>query len=94
MRPTSKLLFFLLLLLAANGLLVVHQRLEQRKFRNVLDNYRNLVAELQLTDLCITTEARYTRNPAVSDPVVPFMDHPGAIEHFPSGTFFRPPQNQ
>lgn len=44
-----------------------------------------------LTDLCVSTEARYTRHPAVSDPVVPFMDHPGAIEHFPSGSFWAPP---
>jgi hypothetical protein len=43
---------------------------------------------LGLTDLCIATEARYTRHPAVSDPLVPFMDHPGALEHFPSGSFW------
>ena len=47
---------------------------------------------LGLTDLCISTEARYTRHPAVSDPMAPFMDHPGAIEHFPSGSFWTPPQ--
>lgn len=47
---------------------------------------------LGLTDLCVSTEARYTRHPAVSDPVVPFMDHPGAIEHFPTGSFWVPPR--
>lgn len=41
-----------------------------------------------LTDLCIATEARYTRHPAVSDPMAPFMDHPKAIEHFPTGSFW------
>ena len=46
---------------------------------------------LGLTDLCIATEARYTRHPAVSDPVAPFMDHPEAIEHFPTGSFWAPP---
>lgn len=51
----------------------------------------SLVSALGLTDLCVTTEARYTRHPAVSDPVTPFMDHPGAIEHFPSGSFLAPP---
>lgn len=45
---------------------------------------------LGLSDLALSTEARYTRHPAASDGVVPFMDHPGAIEHFPSGSFFRP----
>lgn len=46
---------------------------------------------LGLTDLCIATEARYTRHPSVSDPAAPFMDHPGAIEHFPTGSFWAPP---
>lgn len=53
---------------------------------------RQTVKELGLSDLAISTEARYTRHPAVSDPVVPFMDHPGAIEHFPTGSFWRPEQ--
>ena len=46
---------------------------------------------LGLTDICVATEARYTRHPAISDPLVPFMDHPGAIEHFPTGSFWSPP---
>jgi hypothetical protein len=49
-----------------------------------------LAKEFGLTDLAVSTEARYTRHPAVSDPAVPFMDHPGAIEHFPSGSFWTP----
>lgn len=49
-----------------------------------------IAAMLGLSDLALSTEARYTRHPAASDGVVPFMDHPGAIEHFPSGSFFRP----
>lgn len=49
------------------------------------------VTALGLTDLAVSTEARYTRHPAVSDPVSPFMDHPGALEHFPSGSFWSPP---
>jgi hypothetical protein len=49
-------------------------------------------AGLGLTDLCIATEARYTRHPAVSDRTVPFMDYPGAIEHFPTGSFWAPPE--
>ncbi|MFH7319022.1 hypothetical protein ACHHRT_00255 [Desulfurivibrio sp. D14AmB] len=49
------------------------------------------VAGLGLTDLAVATEARYTRHPAVSDPLAPFMSHPGAIEHFPTGSFWAPP---
>lgn len=46
---------------------------------------------LGLTDLCLTTEARYTRHPAVADRHAPFQEHPGALEHFPSGALILPP---
>ena len=52
---------------------------------------RIAVAGLGLSDLSLATEARYTRHPAVTDLVVPFMDHPGAIEHFPTGSFWAAP---
>lgn len=49
---------------------------------------------LGLTDLCVATEARYTRHPAISDPLAPFMDHPASLEHFPTGSFWAAsPQN-
>ncbi len=44
-----------------------------------------------LTDLCIFTEARYTRNPAVADFWTAFQDHPASLEHFPSGSLMEPP---
>ena len=50
-----------------------------------------LVRTLQLTDLCLFTEARYTRHPAMADRFAPFQDHPGAMEHFPSGSLVTPP---
>ena len=50
-----------------------------------------VVSEFNLTDPCISTEARYTRHPSLSDAIVPVMDHPGAIEHFPTGSFWTPP---
>lgn len=51
----------------------------------------NLVRELGLTDLALFTEARYTRHPTQTDLHSPFQDHPGAIEHFPSGSILPPP---
>ena len=39
-----------------------------------------------LTDLCLTTEASHTRNPALSDLHSAFQTHPSALEHFPSGS--------
>jgi hypothetical protein len=41
---------------------------------------------LRVTDLCLTTEARYTRHPAMADRHAPFQEHPVALEHFPSGS--------
>ena len=62
------------------------QQVQKREYQQMLQ----LVEVFGLSDSAVTTEARYTRHPAVSDPVVPFMDHPGNIEHFPSGSFYRP----
>ena len=50
-----------------------------------------MVKEYQLTDLCLFTEARYTRHPAMADRHAPAQDHPGALEHFPSGSLASPP---
>ena len=49
-----------------------------------------LVRDLELTDLCLFTEARYTRNPSQADLHTPFQDHPLSLEHFPSGSLMTP----
>jgi hypothetical protein len=54
---------------------------------------RALVRELRLTDLCLFTEARYTRHPSQADLHTPFQDHPLALEHFPSGSLLGPPRH-
>jgi hypothetical protein len=50
-----------------------------------------LVERLQLTDLCLFTEARYTRHPTQADRHAAFQDHPLSLEHFPSGSLLGPP---
>jgi hypothetical protein len=52
---------------------------------------RELVQTLGLTDICLFTEARYTRHLALADYSAAFQDHPGAWEHFPSGALVAPP---
>jgi hypothetical protein len=49
-----------------------------------------LVRDLELTDLCLFTEARYTRHPSQADLHTPFQDHPLSFEHFPSGSLVTP----
>lgn len=56
-----------------------------------LDANRELVARLGLTDLALFTEARYTRHPSQADLHSALQDHPGAFDHFPSGSLLSPP---
>ena len=51
-----------------------------------------MVRRLELTDLCLFTEARYTRNPSLADLHSAFQDHPTSLEHFPSGSLVGPRQ--
>jgi hypothetical protein len=46
---------------------------------------------LGVTDLCLFTEARYTRHPSLADRHSPFQDYPLAMEHFPSASLVLPP---
>jgi hypothetical protein len=52
---------------------------------------RDLVQRHGLTDLCLFTEARYTRHPSQADFHAPFQDSPLALEYFPSGSLMPPP---
>ncbi len=54
----------------------------------------DLVRSLQLTDLALWTEARYTRHPSQADEFSPFQEFPGAIEHFPAGSILAPPSGK
>lgn len=49
------------------------------------------VKSLELTDLSLFTEARYTRHLTQADRHTAFQDHPLALEHFPSGSLVGPP---
>ena len=45
-----------------------------------------IAARLELTDLAVWTEARYTRHPSQADLFSPFQDFPSSLEHFPAGS--------
>lgn len=51
---------------------------------------RQLVAVLGITDLSLSSEARYTRHVTQADLFSAFQDFPGALEHFPSGSMIPP----
>lgn len=50
-----------------------------------------LVRQLELTDLCLFTEAGYTRHQSMADLSTPFQDAPLSFEHFPTGGLVEPP---
>ncbi len=91
MRPTHLLLALLLSLSLISVGLYQYGNMATLRQRASQELVTIAVAGLGLTDLCISTEARYTRHPAVSDRASVRMDHLGAIEHFPTGSFWRPP---
>ncbi len=91
MRPSTA--FLLLVALGLMGLTIIgvqasRDKPAQEKF---VQRMRNLVIAYGLTDLCLFTEARYTRHPSVADMHSAFQDHPGALDHFPSGSLILPP---
>jgi len=88
MRPSHILFIIILLFFFLDAALFIHSQILEEELRSVEKIQEIAVSGLGLTDLCVATEARYTRNPAVSDPMAPFMDHPGALEHFPTGSFW------
>jgi hypothetical protein len=72
-------------------MLLVHAPFAKSALANDVEKMEELTERLALTDLCIFTEARYTRNPSLADLHSAFQDHPVSMEHFPSGSFVAPP---
>jgi len=75
------------------ALLFLQGAAARRSAEPALERRAALVRALGLTDLCLVTEARYTRHPSLADRHVPFQDSPLSFEHFPSGSFIAPPEH-
>ncbi|MHC1742787.1 MAG: hypothetical protein AB9873_07115 [Syntrophobacteraceae bacterium] len=57
-----------------------------------VSSQRRLVAELEITDLCLFTDARYARHLSQADWHSPFQDNPTTLDYFPSGSMVMPPE--
>jgi hypothetical protein len=83
------------LFLAANAILLlaflVHGGLRNAADEPVLREKQDMVKRLGLSDLCLFTDARYSRHPSMADFNTPFQDYPLSLEHFPSGSILSPP---
>jgi hypothetical protein len=91
MRKSSIFLVYTLSLLLLLGLVLIQSSLGKKTRAEVLQARIELVSRHGLTDLCLFTEARYTRHPTQADFHSPFQDSPLTFEHFPSGSLMSPP---
>ena len=90
MRKSSLFFYSLVTELMLLGLLFLHGSIDKNTQQKSLQEKAMLVETLQLTDLCLFTEARYTRHLSQADLNTAFQDHPVSLEHFPSGSFTQP----
>ncbi len=89
-RRSSVALTILVVLGLLTFLTLLHAHFSDNQAQSTLK--RSMVGSLGLTDLCLFTEARYTRHPSQADLHSAFQDHPLALEHFPSGSLLSPPE--
>lgn len=91
LRKADIFLLFTLSAFCLCLLLFIHSSLKKKSGMPVLREGAEMVKMLELTDLCLFTDARYTRHPAMADLHSPFQDHPMSFEHYPSGSLVAPP---
>jgi len=92
MRKSNFFFLYLFIQTVALGCLFSHASYKQKTDESHLQEKMNLVRRLGLTDLCLFTEASYTRHPSLADFHTAFQNSPMALEHFPSGSLMTPPQ--
>ena len=92
-RKSDSFLVFLAVSLVLFVLIILHASLNHLESDADTVARKQMVHDLGLTDLCLFTEARYTRHPAMADMNTAFQDHPVALEHFPSGAILQPPEH-
>jgi len=91
MRKSDVFFIYMAINLALAVLALAHSVLARPAAMESIRVQAKMVRELDLTDLCLFTEARYTRHPSQADRHTPFQDHPMSLEHFPSGSIVGPP---
>ena len=74
------------------SLMFVHATYREKADMPFLKERGKIVKRLELTDLCLYTEANYTRHLTQADLHTPFQNYPMSLEHFPSGSILQPPE--
>lgn len=91
MRRSTIFFLFITVCILLFAVLLLHAQQGRISSAATLAANAEMVKNLQITDLCLFTEARYTRHPSMADLHSPFQDHPLALDHFPSGSLVTPP---
>lgn len=92
MRNSSLFFLYLSTGVLLLSVLLVHAAFSEKARQQNLGEKAAMVKALKLTDLCLFTEARYTRHLSQADLNTAFQDYPLSLEHFPSGSFTQPPK--
>jgi hypothetical protein len=90
-RKSSLGLTFFAVSLLLMGLMFIHAYVQRQADGPFIEEVAGVVHNLELTDLCLFTEARYTRHLSQADLYSAFQDHPLSLEHFPAGSIAGPP---
>ena len=91
MRKSDVFLIYLAINIILVLLMFTHASLKKEAGLRSLSEKMEMVKRLELTDLCLFTEASYTRHLSQADFNTPFQDAPLSLEHFPSGALVMPP---
>jgi hypothetical protein len=92
MRKSSFFFLYIFIQTLLLGGLFTHAFYKQESDESHLQEKVKLVQRLGLTDLCLFTEASYTRHLSLADFHTAFQNSPMALEHFPSGSLLPHPQ--
>ncbi len=90
MRKSNLFLLYLALNLILLIVMFAHASMRKNWEIEALTEQEGMVRRLDLTDLCLFTEASYTRHLSQADLHTPFQDSPMTLEHFPSGALVAP----
>jgi hypothetical protein len=71
--------------------ILIQAHFAMQAYLPLLQQKAAVAKNLGLTDLCLSTEARYTRHLSQSDWHAAFQSYPLALDHFPSGSIIGPP---
>jgi len=87
----STIAFFVIICIQLCLLIGLLNMESESEYTNFIKTEKLIVQEYNLTDFCLSTESRHTRHISQPELMAPFQDLPGFHDHFPSSSFFGPP---